>query len=221
MQLTVVFKNTHFVIIDKPAGTLSVPSRMGKDDPRPVIGIKLQNQLGVRIFPVHRLDEEVSGLLMFALTPAAHKAANHWFEHHEVIKTYEACSVIPSGEIKSAIGDLNIWESLLMRGKKRAYEAKFGKKALTKSKLMICQNDMSIWHLQPLTGRSHQLRYEMAKHNFPINGDILYGSRRPGPTAGGIALRAINLDFTAASGHLDFDLPKSINLNSIVAASDM
>jgi tRNA pseudouridine32 synthase/23S rRNA pseudouridine746 synthase len=219
MHIPLVLKNSHFVVVNKPAGTLSVPSRMGKADPRPVAGMLLQEQIGQRLFPIHRLDEEVSGILMFALTETAHKVANRWFELHEIVKTYEATSLTPKDEIISPSAEAILWECQLMRGKKRAYEAKYGKKSLTKAKLIICQNDTSIWHLQPLTGRSHQLRYEMAKHGFPIDGDTLYGSNRPGPTSGGICLRAVKLDFTQASGYKDFELPASISLESLAPVS--
>jgi tRNA pseudouridine32 synthase/23S rRNA pseudouridine746 synthase len=50
------------------------------------------------------------------------------------------------------------------------------------------------WKLEPITGRSHQLRFEMAKHGFPIDGDALYGSKREYPRPG-IALRASEIHF--------------------------
>ena len=61
------------VVVDKPAGWLSVPSHAGTADPRPVVGTRLQTQLGGRLWPVHRLDEDVSGLLLFARSAAAHR----------------------------------------------------------------------------------------------------------------------------------------------------
>jgi tRNA pseudouridine32 synthase/23S rRNA pseudouridine746 synthase len=215
MQMNTVFKNNHFVVVNKPAGTLSTPSRMGRTDPRPVIGILLQQNLGQKIYPVHRLDEEVSGLLLFAWNDSAHKAANRWFELHEVRKTYEAISVVPSIGPPFKPGEVNIWKSKLMRGKKRAYEADYGKESVTKSKLVTFDANRSIWHLQPLTGRSHQLRYEMSKHGYPINGDGLYGSAHPHQEDGSIALRAVHLDFSAANQHGDFGLPTALSLKSI------
>ena len=59
---SVLFENENFIAVDKKSGVLSVPSRMGKEDPRPVLGLELQETLKKQIFPVHRLDFEVSGM---------------------------------------------------------------------------------------------------------------------------------------------------------------
>ena len=87
---TIVFQNEHFVIVDKAPLVLSVPSRMGEDETRPVLGLILEKDLGRTVYPVHRLDFEVQGLIMYALTPAAHKAGNAWFEQKIVFKKYSA-----------------------------------------------------------------------------------------------------------------------------------
>ena len=217
MPISVVFENPHFVIINKAAGVLSVPSSMGMTDPRPFAGLQVQEKFGKKIFPVHRLDEEVSGLLMFALTSEAHRSANLWFEDHQVIKTYEALSPPPAPEDKSKLSVLVLWECKLMRGKKRAYEAEFGKKSVTKAKLVgHTNNGRAVWHLQPLTGRSHQLRYEMARHGFPIDGDKLYGSTVLDDASIGIKLRAAKLDFTSCKNYKHYDLPAIISLETVV-----
>ncbi len=213
MTPEIIFQNAHFIIVDKPAESLSVPSRLGHKDPRPVIGTILQDSLKTRIFPVHRLDEDVSGLLLFALSAEAHRAANQWFEAHKVIKTYEAFSKPIPHETAESYKTPQAWECKLMRGKKRAYEADFGKPSVTRALLVgISQTRRSVWHLQPLSGRSHQLRYEMARHGFPIDGDHLYGSdtqREPGK---GIELRSFRLDFSNCDGRELFDLPADIQI---------
>ena len=206
-------------MIDKPSGVLSVPSRMGKLDKRPVAGLILQEQIGRRLFPVHRLDEEVSGLLLFALTHESHRAANGWFEEHQIRKIYEAISITPPTEYQPHLGKEQLWHSKLMRGKKRAYDADYGKASITRAKLVKYDAHISIWHLEPKTGRSHQLRYEMTKHGFPIDGDVLYGSKRQGPSGGGIGLRAVNLDFSELEDRSSYGLPESIMLETMVPIS--
>jgi len=213
MSLTIAFENSHFVIIDKPVAMLSVPSRLGKEDPRPVAGILLQDSLKRQIYPVHRLDEDVSGLLMFALTAEAAKAGNAWFEKHEAIKTYEAISIHINPQDLPRWQSDQTWESRLMRGKKRAYEASFGKPSKTTACVIgSTAEGRSVWRLQPLTGRSHQLRYEMARHGFPIDGDELYGSTAKGLSSPGIDLRAIRLQFELCANREKFGLPPIIEL---------
>ncbi len=212
-MLNLLFSNEHFCAVYKPANWLSVPSRMGVEDSRPVLGISLQEQLGVKIWPCHRLDYEVSGVVLFALNSKAHAKASSWFESKTIRKTYHALAPIRA----DAVPDYNVelrWHSLLARGKKRAYEASFGKPSETAAiPKQVCgaTQDRILWHLNPLTGRSHQLRYEMAKHGYPILGDSLYGSTFDYED-GGIALRAVELDFNAASDRVSFGLPEMIRI---------
>lgn len=213
MTPEIIFQNEHFVVVDKSAETLSVPSRRGANDPRPVVGTILQDSLKARIFPVHRLDEDVSGLLLFAFTAEAHRAANKWFEAHSVVKTYEALSIPVLTDMTGSRATTQTWKCKLMRGKKRAYEADFGKDSLTRA-LHVGHTPLgrSVWHLQPLSGRSHQLRYEMARHGFPVDRDQLYGSDKAPQPGKGIDLRSFRLDFNNCDGRERFDLPPDIQI---------
>ena len=212
MTPEIIFQNEHFLIIDKPAEVLSVPSRTGAKDPRPVAGILMQDLLGKKIYPVHRIDEDVSGLLLFALSADAHRTANQWFEKHEVIKTYAALSV-PVAADRETWASPQQWTCKLMRGKKRAYEAEFGKESATRAQYVSeTREGRSMCHLQPLTGRSHQLRYEMTRHGFPIDGDSLYASTVPVRLGTGIALRAFRLDFSGCQNRARYDLPAVIEI---------
>lgn len=211
MQINIIFENMHVVAVSKPAACLSVPSRMGAADPRPCLGKLVEKSLTCRLWPVHRLDFEVSGVILFAKTAEAHRIANRWFEDHHVRKTYEAWT-----EVSDLLPDLNqtqTWESILAKGKKRAFEAPHGKPAMTIATLVAAttrgETKIAIWHLHPLTGRSHQLRYELYKRKLPIIGDMLYGS---GITLADntIALRSIALDFTACDNKDALSLPDRI-----------
>lgn len=214
-MLEIIFQNQHFCAVYKPAGTLSVPSRQGAADLRPVVGRDLEKQLSRQIWPCHRLDEDVSGLILFALDAKAHKAANLWFEKHDVLKTYAALAPLV-GAIPP-VNDVQNWQCRLMRGKKRAYEAGFGKESRTKAwrvgTSIYNSKEVALWHLQPLTGRSHQLRYEMSRHGWPILGDALYGSDQAFQEPG-IALRAITLDFSGALNRDEFQLPERLDCAS-------
>ncbi|MEQ1724016.1 MAG: pseudouridine synthase, partial [Pseudobdellovibrio sp.] len=73
-----VFKNNNFVVCNKEALVLSVRARE-KSDMRDCLGLRLEIELGTQIFPVHRLDYEVSGLILYALNSISHKASQDWF----------------------------------------------------------------------------------------------------------------------------------------------
>jgi tRNA pseudouridine32 synthase / 23S rRNA pseudouridine746 synthase len=214
--LTLVFRNDHFVAIEKPPLWLSVPSRDAKKEHRPIAGLVLQEQLQTKIFPCHRLDEPVSGLLLFALHAKSHSVANKWFEKSEIQKTYESysCAVENPSLHVPDIGTEVSWECLLAKGKKRAYEhPSIGKKSLTLARVVshnalpqLSSVPIWKWHLKPLTGRSHQLRFEMSRHGCPILGDSLYGSASPWPYPG-IALRLWELDFRNCPEKDQYQLP--------------
>ncbi len=194
MEMKIIFENESLVAIDKPANVLSVPSRMGSEDPRSCAGILLQDQLGIQIYPCHRLDFEVSGLLVFAKTAKDHRLLNQIFENHQLEKTYQAISSCPSNFKNTS--EKQTWKSRILKGKKRSFESPHGKDSLTFawSQSVPGKEALLEWVLQPQTGRSHQLRFEMYKHGHPILGDKLYGSDQEWKLPG-IALRSIRIRF--------------------------
>ena len=212
-----MFENEHFLAIDKRAGYLSVPSRMGKNDPRPCEILFWMESKKCQLWAVHRLDEEVSGVLLFAKSAAAHRLANEWFEKRQVEKKYEAFSLPVSNP--STLSQKQVWKSKLLRGKKRAYERDFGKESVTEAQfeknIELEDQKCAVWTLSPRTGRSHQLRYEMAKHGYPILGDSLYGSTAKWDHSGVIALRAVKLDFTRCKDRESLGLPVEIVVSDL------
>ena len=197
-KFLVLFRNDHVIAVDKPGGYLSVPSRMGAQDPRPCLGRELEKSLGVRLWPVHRLDEEVTGVILYALSPGAHRDLSKSFEDRTVTKRYEALTDLGTASETQGIDREVLWECMLLRGKKRAYESPHGKPAATKARLLaqvtLSDGPALHWSLSPLTGRGHQLRFELYRHGFPIIGDALYGSKRDyGRDL--IALRCMSLNF--------------------------
>jgi 23S rRNA-/tRNA-specific pseudouridylate synthase len=211
----VLFANEHVVAANKPGGVLTVPSRTGDDDPRACFGRQLEAALDVRLWPVHRLDFEVEGVVLFAKHGNAHRIANAAFEARRVDKRYEALS---EGAAKLASSPLPVsftWESLLVRGKRRSFEAPYGKESRTNARAVALQpaggrldtktstgvpavgvpQTLVHWELAPETGRPHQLRVHLAKAGFPVAGDVLYGAVCPLVVPDLIALRSVSLEF--------------------------
>jgi tRNA pseudouridine32 synthase / 23S rRNA pseudouridine746 synthase len=188
--LNIVLETNDCIIVDKPAHWLSVPGR-DINDGRPILGRELEKELKIKIYPIHRLDAEVSGLIVYAKSADFHREANVLFENKLVTKTYQAFS--EKGSFMK--GDKVVWKSLLLRGKKRAYEATYGKPSLTEGFVFDETPKALEWRLNPRTGRAHQLRYELFKHKCPILGDRLYGSEKEWHD--GIALRALELEWPA------------------------
>jgi tRNA pseudouridine32 synthase/23S rRNA pseudouridine746 synthase len=219
-MIHIVFENENFVVCDKASGVLSTPSRFDDTDERNCLGTSLQSSLGIQIYPIHRLDFEVSGLVMYAKNAKAHSTANAWFEKKQVQKTYRAFTTsqdfghIPANVPNSrALIDLSFqskfeWNSKILRGKRRAYESPHGKPSLTHAQFLgLSSESYLMWDLNPVTGRSHQLRFDLSRHGFPIVGDVLYGSKIEfGQNA--IALRSYRIDFSGSPDATRLGLPQ-------------
>lgn len=210
----IIYESDSFIVPWKPSGVLSVVGR-DPSDSRSVLIIELQKQLDKQLFPVHRLDFEVSGLILIAKNKSAHKIANSWFENKKIKKKYLALSEKKVDELNKNDTEKNkeiIWKSKILRGKKRTFEANHGQWAETHAKF-VCDTqyrnqDCFLWELNPVTGKPHQLRFEMSKRGFPIIGDTLYGSNREYEPKS-IALSSVQLDFSQIEERLD--LPQIIN----------
>ncbi|MEK6773425.1 MAG: pseudouridine synthase [Bdellovibrionota bacterium] len=222
--MKIIFQNENFIAVDKESGVLTVPSRLGTKDDRPVLGVELQNQLKQQVFPVHRLDFEVSGLVLFSLNAKAHALASGWFEKKQVLKTYRAIAAIQNFDhwpenipcardpIDGPTEEPFLWKSRILRGKKRSFESPHGDLAETLAHLMVVDKikNRAEWKLYPLTGRSHQLRFELSRHGFPIYGDQLYGSKIK-VEGHHIALRATGISFKKIVGER-LGLPENLNV---------
>jgi len=219
---TIVWKNDALVLFDKNPCVLTVPGRQGDGDPRPCLGRWLQESLKTRLFPVHRLDFEVSGAVVFALSSQAHRTASLAFEGRAVRKRYQAIAALPG--VVPNDGTVFVWESRLVRGKRRSFEAPHGQLARTHARFVgRIDNDkaggfasdapLGLWELTPETGKPHQLRVHLTNAGFPIAGDLLYGGPPAAADQPGIALRAVSLMFqdeatrTALGTPTTFDLP--------------
>lgn len=192
-KITIIFENQYFLCAIKPHGVLSVPSRFEGEDERQVLGRLLEKQLRKTLYPVHRLDFEVGGLILFAKNKEAQTLLSKGFEHKTIAKKYEAITSLPLSPGLDS-GKKQTWTCLLAKGKRRAFIADHGKKSITEvvfAGMEAGKNKLWLW---PVTGRSHQLRFEMSHHGMPIDGDVLYGSTVK-TQEDRVELRSVEIDF--------------------------
>jgi tRNA pseudouridine32 synthase/23S rRNA pseudouridine746 synthase len=201
-MVNVLFENDHLITVDKKSGWLTTPAR-DPQDTRPCLGRELQAQIGRQIYPVHRLDFEVSGIVLFAKTAEAHRIAQWWFEKCLIDKLYLAETV--AGHSPAPM-EWTLWTSKILRGKKRAYESPHGQISETRARVIEAGVKSWHWELNPITGRSHQLRWALANFGTPILGDVLYGGPQDRP--GSIRLRAVSLGLTRVAPDGRLGLPE-------------
>ena len=154
----------------------------------------LIEQLG-RIWTIHRLDKDTSGIVIFALTPEAHRALSVLFEDRKVHKEYQAFIL---GELP--VEQMTIEMPLRVNGDRShrtIVDLSKGKSAETKIQMIESRNEYSLIAVYPKTGYTHQIRAHLAAIGHPILNDHLYGkaiASHPG-IAPRLMLHACRLSF--------------------------
>ena len=174
-----IFENEDFVVLNKPAGLLSIPDREGKE-----ISLKkiLQDRYG-DIFTVHRLDKGTSGLIVFAKNEATHKLLSNLVapkdflgEKKDIEKIYlgliMGSPLRKEDRIDSPIMEHPTRKGVMVINRK-------GKQSLTDYKVLEEFGSYSWVQFQIHTGRTHQIRVHMKEIGHPIACDNLYGDGKP------------------------------------------
>lgn len=186
----IVFLDEHIVVVDKPAGMPSVPARTPLDPPSVVE--RLATGLGA-VEAVHRLDRDTSGLLALARTPRARAALGRAFEGRHVRKAYLA---VVAGRLPADGGAIHLpLAADPDRPPRQRVDPILGRRAESRWRRLADAVDgtrrLTLVALEPVTGRSHQLRAHLAWLGAPIAGDRLYGA----DGSPGLALHAGRLAF--------------------------
>ena len=181
--LEILYHDEHLVAVNKPSGLLVHRSMIDRHETRFAIQL-VRDQIGQRVYPMHRLDKPTSGVLLFALNPDIARLMTEAFTTSQVSKTYLA---VVRGYINEAdIIDYPLKEELDKIADRDARQDKAAQSAITHYKRLGTVElpypvgryqtaRYSLVELKPQTGRKHQLRRHM-KHIFhPIVGDTTHG----------------------------------------------
>jgi tRNA pseudouridine32 synthase / 23S rRNA pseudouridine746 synthase len=172
-----LYEDEWLIVVNKPAGLLSVPGR--SSDRQDSVLSRLQRSLsdGLSLTAVHRLDQDTSGILLFARDPKTHRHLVQQFQQHQVHKVYEA---VLAGIVTADSGtiDLPLWGDPTDRPHQKV-DWQRGKLSITYFQVITRDDYHTRVVFMPTTGRTHQLRVHAADSQglgVPILGDRLYGT---------------------------------------------
>lgn len=227
MTLSVLFEDNHLLAVAKPAGVLAQGDASGVDSlvemAKAYRKLRERKPGNVYIGLTHRLDRATSGVILLAKTSKAASRLSEQFRRRAVTKRYLAVTEA-RGKAPGKLGEWVQWDDRLTKdhASNRAHvEAtlasvsddvdddpnKTSRPAATRVRPLASTTTLILWELEPTTGRSHQLRVQLASRGFPIVGDRRYGAKERFP--GGIALHAAELivDHPVTRERMSFQAP--------------
>lgn len=169
-KFTILYEDDRVIAFDKSSGVSSIRERYE-------VGISLkeiaEEKLG-RLWTVHRIDKDTSGVIVFARDAEAHKSLNDQFERHETTKIYAAVleGTLPEPEMRI---DIPLASDPSHPGRVRPSAR--GKDSVTLLRIREPYRGFSYVEAQPLTGRQHQIRVHCKAVGLPLAVDPFYGNR--------------------------------------------
>jgi len=164
----IVFDDDYLIVVNKIAKVLIQAS---KGEANYTLTSLLQRERGYKVFPCHRLDRETTGLVIYAKSLEIQRKITGQFRRREVKKKYIA---FVKGNLKRRRG---VWEGKIIDREGRNFGEK-SRYAKTFYRVLKNFSGWSILELSPITGRTNQLRIQLAKINHPILGEDKYAFRR-------------------------------------------
>ena len=165
-----LFEDADVLAVNKPEGLASISER---DTTQESLLSLLSAARPTKLYVVHRLDKEVSGVILFAKNAAAHTFLNAQFSHHTVRKTYLA---LVHGVIAQKSGTIDV--PLRQFGSGRmGVDSKRGKASVTTFHVLTRFAAHTLVEVHPVTGRRHQIRVHLYSLGHAIVGDPLYGEK--------------------------------------------
>jgi 23S rRNA pseudouridine1911/1915/1917 synthase len=171
----VIYEDNGIVVVNKLAAVPVLPDRSGDQSLKEFI---LQLRPGKFIEPVHRIDRRTSGAVVFAKNRTILAALSAAFRERQIQKTYWAVTERAPDQRSGTFRHRIIHDKRRNQARAVSPEADSGDLAELAYELAACSDRYFLLTIQPLTGRTHQIRAQLAAVGLPIRGDLKYGARR-------------------------------------------
>ncbi|MCX8093688.1 MAG: RluA family pseudouridine synthase [Candidatus Goldbacteria bacterium] len=167
-----IYEDDNIIALNKPSGMLVIPDRFDKEKKNLYSILKEKFK---KIYIVHRIDKDTSGVILFAKNPEIHRELSMMWEKGKIKKIYYA---LVHGALTTKQGVINKPIASLKKKKGvMVIDYKNGKKSITEYKVIKKNTNYSLLEVTPKTGRTHQIRVHLASIGHPIAGDSLYNRK--------------------------------------------
>lgn len=192
LEMEILYEDSYLIAIDKPSGLLSVstPGEKELTAYRLVSDYVKRQDRRNRIFVLHRLDRDTSGILMFAKDPQTQYDLQSCWEDAVTRRGYAA---VVEGTPEPEEGEIRSYLAEDRAMVVRPSDERFGKLAITQYRTVKSSGGYSLLEISLLTGRKNQIRVQMAQQGHPLCGDKKYGAKSN--PIGRLALHAYKLYF--------------------------
>ena len=198
LKFELIYEDKHCLAVGKPARMLTVSDESGDETLLTLVREynSSRQQPGKKgyVAPVHMLDRPVSGLVVFAVSSKAAARLSELFRSRNMEKIYLAIVEGTPRATEEDLTDYLLKDKGSNTTKVVSQSTKDGKKCVLSYRLLRSHNGLSLLAVKPETGRSHQIRVQLANAGTVIYGDRRYGSK--GELDGAIALHALRLNFS-------------------------
>ncbi len=193
LMATILFENDDYLAVDKPEGLSCIPER---DLTVPSLIRTLEAERGLRLYVVHRLDKEASGVIVYAKNADAHRHLNNLFAGRNVEKHYLLLvhGVLPNdaGRIDRPIREFG--------SGRMGVDDRRGKASVTEYRVLERLATATLVDAQPHTGRRHQLRVHFYSEGHAVVGDSRYGDKALQAQYPRLMLHAVRIGFAGTGG---------------------
>ena len=223
MSGPILVESPGWLAVDKPPGVTVIPAR--GEDPEHSLRRTLERLRGERLWVVHRIDRDTSGVVLFARDAATHRALSLAFEGREVSKRYLA---VTHGVPVPSSGTINLPLHAARKGKMRpAAPGEAGARTAV-TDYRVCRRwdspagPIALVELFPRTGRQHQIRVHLRAVGAPLLADPLYGSREAALGMERLALHAAALAFPdpVSGTEVTVEAPLPLDLSALLERLD-